>query len=96
MVDQWRYCNDLRSGFILVCKSKIRMAQPIQINDRVKIYLDSKFGEKEGWYEGTVIRIDPYSRHRSFYWVELDTNAQAILGTRQISVINPKNIKIVE
>lgn len=96
MVDQWRYCNDLRSGSILVCKPKIRMAQPVQINDRVKIYLDSKFGEKEGWYEGTVIRIDPYSRHRSFYWVELNADAQVILGSRQISVINPKNIKIVE
>ena len=68
----------------------------IQIHDRVKIYLDSKFGAKEGWYEGTVVRIDPYSEHRSFYWVELNAEAQAMLGTKQISVINLKNIKIGE
>ena len=68
----------------------------IQVHDRVKIYLDSKFGDKEGWYAGTVVRIDPYSQHRSFYWVELNADAQVILGTKQISVINPKNIKIVD
>lgn len=65
----------------------------IRINDRVKIYLDSKFGEKEGWYEGVVSRIDPYSEHRCFYWVELDETAWSALGVRQISVFNPKNIK---
>jgi hypothetical protein len=68
----------------------------IQVRDRVKIYLDSKFGDREGWYEGTVVRIDSYSEHRSFYWVELNADAQAILGTKQISVINLKNIKIVD
>ena len=72
------------------------MAESIQIGDRVKVYLDSKFGNNEGWYEGTVIRIDPYSEHRSFHWVELDENAQAILGIKQISVLNPKNIQVVE
>ncbi len=40
----------------------------IRIGDRVRIRLDSKFGENEGWYEGTVFRIEPYSEHRSFYW----------------------------
>lgn len=69
------------------------MNDTIQISDRVKIYLDAKFGEKEGWYEGTVIRIDPYSEHRSFYWVELNAEAQLTLGMRQISVFNLKNIK---
>jgi len=69
------------------------MSDTIQISDRVKIYLDAKFGEKEGWYEGTVIRIEPYSEHRSFYWVELNAEAQLILGMRQISVFNLKNIK---
>ena len=65
----------------------------IQVGDRVKIYLDSKFGDKEGWYEGTVFKIEPYSEHRSFYWIELNTDAQMILDTRQISVFNLKNIQ---
>ena len=65
----------------------------IQVGDRVKIYLDSKFGDKEGWYEGTVFKIEPYSEHRSFYWVELDVDVQAMLGTKQISVFNLKNIQ---
>lgn len=69
------------------------MTEPIQIGDQVKIFLDSKFGENEGWYDGTVFKIDPYSEHRSFYWVELCAEAQAILGTKQISIFNPKNIR---
>lgn len=71
------------------------MNDAIQIGDRVKIYLDAKFGEKEGWYEGIVFKIDPYSEHRSFYWVELNAEAQASLGMRQISVFNVRNIKKV-
>jgi hypothetical protein len=69
------------------------MTQDIQIGDRVKVYLDSKFRDKEGWYEGRVFKIDPYSEHRSFYWVELNAEAQQILNTKQISVFNLKNIK---
>ena len=69
------------------------MTKTIQVGDRVKVYFDSKFREKEGWYEGMVFKIEPYSEHRSFYWVELDEGVQAMLGTRQISVFNPKNIQ---
>ena len=69
------------------------MPEAIQIGDRVKIYLNSKFGEKEGWYEGVVFKIDPYSDHRSFYWVELNADAQMTLGTKQISIFNLKNIQ---
>jgi hypothetical protein len=69
------------------------MAESFRINDRVKVYLDSKFGMNEGWFEGEIIRIDPYSEHRSFYWVNLNEEAQAILGIKQISVFNPKNIQ---
>jgi len=69
------------------------MTETIQIGDRVKVYLDSKFGSDEGWYEGTVFKVDPYSEHRSFYWVELDEDVQAMLNIRQISVFNPKNIQ---
>jgi hypothetical protein len=69
------------------------MTEEIQVGGRVKIYLDSKFGDKEGWYEGVVFKIDPYSEHRSFYWVELNADAQMVLGTKQISVFNLKNIQ---
>ena len=69
------------------------MIEEIRIGDRVKIFLDSKFQNSEGWFEGTVFKIDPYSEHRSFYWVQLDEDAQAILGIKQISIFNPKNIQ---
>ena len=68
------------------------MTDNLQLGDRVKIFLDSKIAKSEGWFEGTIVRVDPYSDHRSFYWVELDADAQALLGIRQISVFNPKNI----
>ena len=48
------------------------MTDKIQIGDRVQILLNAKNWGKEGWFEGTVVRIDPYSEHRSFYWVDLD------------------------
>jgi hypothetical protein len=67
--------------------------EEIRIGERVEVHLDSKFGEREGWHSGVVVRIEPYSQHRSFYWVELDPQAQAILHIRQISVFNPKNIR---
>jgi hypothetical protein len=71
------------------------MTESIRIGDRVKVFLDSKFWKSEGWFEGVVVRIDPYSEHRSFYWVELDEDVTANLGsgTKLISVLNPKNIQ---
>ncbi len=71
------------------------MADEFKIGDRVQVFLDSKFWKSEGWFAGTVIRIDPYSQHRSFYWVELDDDVEALpgKGTKLISVLNPKNIK---
>lgn len=81
------------------------MTEEIKISDRVEIFLDTNVWGSEGgnvapgrhWFEGTVVRIDPYSRHRSFYWVELNDEAAAQLGTvtRFISVLNPKNIRKV-
>ena len=68
------------------------MEEVIHIGDRVRVRMDAKGSRSEGWFEGKVIRIDPYSNHRSFYWVEFDTDVQAILGISQISVFNPKNI----
>ena len=72
------------------------MAESIQIGDRVKIYLDSKFWKSGGWFEGTVVRIDPYSKHRQFYWVELDLEVEALQGgkTHLVSVFNLKNIQL--
>jgi len=67
--------------------------QVIRVGDRVKVHFDSKHWNSEGWFEGTVVKIEPYSEHRSFHWVELNDQAQAILGVKLISVLNPKNIQ---
>ena len=69
--------------------------ETLQVGDRVKVLLDSKFWKSEGWFDGTIARIDPYSDHRSFYWVELDNTIEMAQGswTDLVSVLNPKNIK---
>jgi len=71
------------------------MPENFIVGDRVKVYLNSSRWQTDGWFEGRVVRIDPYSQHRSFYWVELDEDAQAALGggIKLISVLNPKNIQ---
>ena len=71
------------------------MADEIKIGDCVQVFLDTKFWRSEGWFDGIVVRIDPYTEHRSFIWVELDEDKEAILGkgARLISVLNPKNIR---
>jgi len=60
------------------------------IGDRVQIQIDSD------WFDGVIVRIEPYSKHRSFHWVELDETAQALLNIKQISVFNPKNIRMTD
>ena len=71
------------------------MTEAIKIGDPVQIFLDAKTWGSDGWFTGKVIRIDPYTEHRSFYWVELDDESAVMLGkgTRLISVLNPKNIR---
>ncbi len=71
------------------------MNENILVGDRVKVFLDSKFWKSEGWFEGTVVRIDPYSKHRQFYWVELDLEVEVVQGGKSnlVSVFNPMNIK---
>ena len=71
------------------------MGNEIKIGDRVQIFLDAKNWGSEGWFDGRVVRIDPYTEHRSFYWVELDNAAAALLArnARLISVLNPRNIR---
>ena len=70
------------------------MPDAIHVGSRVKIYLESSYWKSEGWVEGRVVRIDPYSDYRSFYWVELDAEVQAAQGgqTRLVSVLNPARI----
>ena len=70
------------------------MSTDIHVGDRVKVLLESTFWKSEGWFEGTVVRIDPYSDHRSFYWVELDTELESARGgrTNLVSVLNPSRI----
>jgi N-acyl-L-homoserine lactone synthetase len=69
------------------------MAEEIQLGDRVQVFLAAKNWGSDGWFDGKVVRIDSYSQHRSFYWVELDENAGLLPGTRLLSVLNPKNIR---
>ena len=71
------------------------MADTIQTGDRVKIYLGSDFWKSEGWFDGAVVRIGAYSKHRQFYWIELDTEVTAADGgtTRLVSVLNPARIR---
>lgn len=64
-----------------------------KIGDKVQIRLNSKAGDTDDWYDGIIVRIEPYSKHRSFHWVDLDEIAQNLLGMKQISVFNPKNIR---
>jgi len=70
------------------------MSDTIQVGDRVKIFLDSKYWNSQGWFDGKVTRIEPYSGHRSFYWIEMEEEVHDAFGngTRQISVLNPRNI----
>jgi hypothetical protein len=67
----------------------------IKIGDRVQVHLTSEVWRREGWFDGTVVRIDRYSEHRSFFWVELDPDLTGLPGRSNllISVLNPKNIR---
>lgn len=73
------------------------MAGEIRVGERVQVFLDEKNWGQGDWFTGTVVRIDPYSEHRSFHWVELDEAERTRLGSGpgQISVFNPKHIRRV-
>ena len=71
------------------------MADPTYaVGERVLVFLDSKNWRSTGWFPGTVVRVDPYSQHRSFYWIELDTAVVDARGgmTNLLSVFNPRHI----
>lgn len=67
--------------------------QEIRVGDRVQVFLNERHWGQGDWFGGTVVRIDPYSTHRSFYWVQLDEDALPGNGAQLISVLNPKNIR---
>jgi hypothetical protein len=71
------------------------MAEEINVGDHVQIFLNAKNWGRDDWFDGLVVHIEPYSEHRSFYWVELGAEAQAALGAgmKLISVFNPRNIR---
>jgi hypothetical protein len=73
------------------------MTAEIKIGDRVQVFLNAKVWGQDSWFDGIVVRIDPYTEHRSFYWVELDEDPARLAGmkSRLISVLNPKNIRKV-
>jgi hypothetical protein len=68
------------------------------IGERVRVLLDTDLWQNAGWVEGRVVAIEPYSAHRSFYWVELDAESDAPPGSRArlVSVLNPKKIQKIE
>jgi hypothetical protein len=68
------------------------------VGDRVEVFLDGPFWKSAGWHPGTVIRLDPYSAHRSFIWVELDTSAIDARGGASgvVSILNPKKIRKIK
>ena len=67
---------------------------PLAVGDRVRVHLDSSYWRTSGWFEGTVVRIDPFSVHRSFHWVELDLEVHPKQGgsTHMVSILNPRHI----
>ena len=71
------------------------MNETIRVGDRVRILLDSESWKSRGWFEGRVVKIEPYSGHRSFYWVKLDRAVEANPKgtTNMLSIFNPKKIQ---
>jgi hypothetical protein len=69
------------------------MTEVIRAGERVEVLVRAKGTGREDWFEATVVRIEPYSEHRSFYWVEFDEDVQAVLGFNRISIFNPKKMR---
>lgn len=73
------------------------MSEPpaIAIGDRVSVFLDPTRWRTSGWISGTVVRIDAYTAHRSFHWIELDVPAVPLQGGSMsvVSVLNPRHIR---
>ena len=71
------------------------MPNHLELGDRVKVRLDSNFWRSQGWFEGVVTGVQPYSQHRRFYWIELDQDVEGTDGgrTRFVTVFNPSNFQ---
>ena len=69
--------------------------RPIRVGERVRVFLSGESWLSTGWFEGTVVRVDRYTVHRSFHWVELDVDIVAVGGARTnlVSVLNPRHIQ---
>jgi hypothetical protein len=67
----------------------------LHVGDRVLIYLDPSRWSTSGWLPGNVVRIDPYSDHRNFHWIELDLPAKTRQGANMsvVAVLNPKHLR---
>lgn len=65
-----------------------------KIGERVQILLDSPFWGNSGWVDGIVVEIQPYSKHRSFFWVRIE-GARSGNGDLPslVSVLNPRKIR---
>lgn len=74
------------------------MDESYQPGERVEIWLDSPFWGNIGWLSGTIVSVEPYSQHRSFFWVQLDASSQETLGkpSGPIAVLNPRNIRKIK
>lgn len=70
-------------------------APDFAVGDRVEVHLDSSYWSSRGWFPGVIHRIDPYTAHRSFYWVELEMEAQIAQGgqTSLVSILNPRQLR---
>ena len=67
----------------------------LAVGDRVRVRLSGKYWRSSGWFEGMIVRIDPYTANRGFFWVKLDSEVQPLQGgsTDTISVLNPRHIR---
>ena len=67
------------------------------VGDRVQVYLTRGYWKEEGLFPGVIVKVEPYTEHRSFYWVRFDrpVESQDGVSTDMISVLNLKNIRDV-
>ena len=68
--------------------------EDLKVGDRVRVQLSGPYWQTTGWFEGTIVRIDPFSAHRRFHWVELDAAAAPVGGgtTNLVAILNPKHL----
>jgi hypothetical protein len=67
----------------------------LTVGDRVQVYLTCGYWKQENWFPGEIVKIEPYTKYRRFYWVNLDHPVESHDGslTDMIAVLNLKNIR---